>query len=109
MYGRLYNPYVYIEQDGGPEVSFNKSEEHPKGDTSRVNVLYGKGAWLGPYSNGAFEIKAHDPGIGVSWARIYEPESSYYHEIPIYADGDCNGVQCEENYPGEKDLPRWRW
>lgn len=97
--GAVWGTYVYVAQEKGPELSFNESE--PTIDGGRANVLYGTKQpggtqqWLGPNS-GAFEVKAHDPGIGVSWAQmrigLWEPKEY------IYKEGKCNGVQCNENY-----------
>jgi DNA-binding beta-propeller fold protein YncE len=98
------NAIVYIYQEKGPEPSFNEAEveiEVEKG-VKRLNALHGTHAiggnepWLGPYSNTAFEVKAHDPGIGVAWARVVL--GSYNLLEPIYEDGKCNGVQCNEEY-----------
>jgi Bacterial Ig-like domain len=94
------NAYVWIAQEKAPEVTFNESE--PIIDSGRPNVLYGNEhftggsePWLGPNS-GAFEVKAHDPGIGVSWAQV--GIGSWRQEFPIYKEGKCIGIQCPSSY-----------
>ncbi len=98
------DPTVYIAQEKGPEATFNENEaeiEVEKG-VKRLNALYkaqserSKDPWLGPYSNTAFQVKAHDPGIGVAWGKV--TIGSFKLEEPIYEDGKCNGVQCNESY-----------
>jgi YD repeat-containing protein len=93
----VQNTKVYIAQEKGPEASLNTTEEHPQNDPSRVNVAYTHG-WLSP-SSGAFEYIIHDPGIGVSEAGIQEMGGGNIHlKVPIYEEGKCNGVQCNETY-----------
>ncbi len=93
------NTYVYIAQEKGPEVGFNEtaSEIEVEKGVKRLNALYGGGAWLGPYADTAFEVKAHDPGVGIAWARVGLGSGFNLYE-PIYEDGKCNGVQCKEEY-----------
>jgi len=94
---------VIVAQENGPVVTFNEEPEiEVEKGVKRLNALYGehraggKEPWLGPYSNAAFEVKAHDPGIGVSSASV--KIGSWTLEEPIAADGKCNGIQCNENY-----------
>jgi hypothetical protein len=61
---QIYASRVQIKQEKGAEVTFDKTD--PTVDGGRPNVLYGNGGWLGPRSNGAFEVHAKDPGLGVS-------------------------------------------
>jgi DNA-binding beta-propeller fold protein YncE len=91
--GTILDPKVYIAQESAPEATFNESAATI--DSGRTNALYGSGAWLGP-STGAFEVKAHDPGIGVSWAQVVV--GSFRQKEPIYEEGKCLGVQCKEEY-----------
>jgi hypothetical protein len=93
------NTYVYIAQEKGPELSFNEtaSEIEVEKGVKRLNALYGGGAWIGPYTDTAFEVKAHDPGVGIAWARVGLGSEFNLYE-PIYEDGKCNGVQCKEEY-----------
>jgi YD repeat-containing protein len=98
--GTLWNTHVYVAQEKAPEPTFNETEATIDG--GRANVLYGTyhgtgepQAWLSPTS-GAFELKAHDPGIGVSWAQAVI--GSWRQIEPIYAEGKCKGIQCNENY-----------
>jgi DNA-binding beta-propeller fold protein YncE len=104
LIGDFWDPRVYIAQEKPPEVTFNESasELEVEPGVRRLNAMYGshgtggKEPWLGPYSNTAFEVKAHDPGIGISWAEVYA--GGFRQEAPIYEDGECKGVQCKENY-----------
>jgi DNA-binding beta-propeller fold protein YncE len=100
------NTIVYIYQENGPETSpssacpgcgFNttSSELDEAQGKKRVNVLYGPGAWLGPYS-GALEVTSHDPGIGIS--REFVQGEGFRIEAPISEAGKCNGDQCNETY-----------
>src|SRR4029077_20118540 len=102
----LWNTHVYITQEKAPEATFNESEVTID-EGLRANALYnaqyygehsgtGSDPWLGPYSATAFEVKAHDPGIGVSWAQIVV--GSWHQVEPIYGEGKCKGVQCNESY-----------
>jgi YD repeat-containing protein len=87
---------VYISQEKGPEVSFNKSS--PTIDSGRVNVLYGSGAWLSP-TQGAFEVKAEDPGIGVSRVNVSTHTGGTWNvPVPIYEEDKCEGVQCSKKF-----------
>lgn len=106
------NTYVYITQENGPEPSFNEEEREIEVEpgVKRLNTLYkaqyygehgerSKDPWLSPYSNTAFEVKAHDPGLGVAWAEAsFGGFGGFKLQEPIYEDGKCNGVQCKENY-----------
>jgi DNA-binding beta-propeller fold protein YncE len=78
-----------------PQCGFNTTEAYPKEDPSRENVLYGSGKWLSP-TQGALEVTSHDPGIGISLERV--EGSGWDVEAPIYKEGRCKGVQCEETY-----------
>jgi tripartite motif-containing protein 71 len=95
----LWNTHVYIAQEKAPAITFNEETTLPNG---RANAMHGchctggSEPWLGPYSNTGFEAKAHDPGIGVSWAQLVV--GAYKKIVPIFGAGRCKGVQCEENY-----------
>ncbi len=82
---------VELEQEKGPEVSFDTTS--PTVDGGRANILYGSGGWLGPNSNSAFEIHAKDPGTGISFIGM--SSGAWSKLFPFYEDGDCLGVQCE--------------
>jgi DNA-binding beta-propeller fold protein YncE len=101
--------FVYISQEQGPEASFNEeqSELEVEPGVKRLNVLYkaqyftehaeaSRDPWLGPYSNTAVELKAHDPGVGIAWGLV--SFGGFLLEEPIYESGKCNGVQCNESY-----------
>jgi YD repeat-containing protein len=93
----LYNgTWVSILQEKGPEASFNTSEATI--DEGRQNVLYGSGGWLGAH-NGAVEVTAKDPGLGVSDVKIKDLTAGAHGEHwtfndPIYEDKQCYGVWC---------------
>jgi DNA-binding beta-propeller fold protein YncE len=97
------NAYVSIKQEKGPELEFNKSSATILNAATGEyvpNVLYeGHETWLGPH-HGAFEVRAKDPGVGLSLYRVltsgFEDEKYYYAE-----GGWCYGIQCPEyNYQG---------
>jgi DNA-binding beta-propeller fold protein YncE len=94
--GTLAGARVYIAQETAPEVTFNYSSPTIEG---RTNVFYhgesGATSWLSP-TQGAFEVKAHDAGVGIAWAQVVV--ESMRLEEPIYQEGKCNGVQCKDNY-----------
>ncbi len=98
----LWNTHVYVAQEKAPEVTYNESE--PTLSDGRANATYGchctggSEPWLGPYSNTAFEVKAHDPGIGISWWKLSIGESEFRQEESIFSAGRCKGIQCNENY-----------
>lgn len=97
----LYNgTWVSIFQEKGPEVSFETFEATLA--SGRQNVLYGSGGWLGEH-NGAIEITAKDPGLGVSDLKIKDLTAGAHGEHwefndPVYADGLCTGVWCNEEF-----------
>ena len=96
----LWNTHVYVAQEKGPTPTFNETDATLS--SGRANALDGchctggKEPWLGPYSNSAFEVKAHDPGIGISWAKV--EVGSYKLEMPFWEEGLCAGIQCKEDY-----------
>ncbi|HEY5342469.1 MAG TPA: hypothetical protein VIJ66_02300, partial [Solirubrobacteraceae bacterium] len=94
------NAYVDISQEKGPELEFNKASStvYNKSTGEYVpNVLYsGHETWLGPHS-GAFEVRAKDPGVGLSLYRVLT--SGWGDEKYYYDDEECYGIQCPEyNY-----------
>jgi len=91
--------YVFIAQTKAPEVSFNEEPEiEVEKGVKRLNAAYSPGNyWFGPHTNTAIEVKAHDPGVGIAWGRV-GLGSGYNLYEPIYEDGKCNGVECNENY-----------
>ncbi len=101
----IWDARVYIAQEQGPEASpttacpkcgFNTSSPTISEAGGRPNVLYGSGSWLGPNS-GAYEVTAHDPGIGVSFAAISGGGMSEERFIRN-EEGDCKGIQCYQTY-----------
>ncbi len=107
-HANIYEASVVIAQPKGPENPFvNTAEEKLASDAGRPNVMYGSGGWLSQYS-GAYEVKAKDPGIGVSklevrvpgdWNKKYE----YYHEHL------CESFQCRpevsQDFTYNSELP----
>jgi YD repeat-containing protein len=98
----LTNASVIIKQEVSPEVKFNTTSATIYNSETKEylsNVLYGSGSWLGPHS-GAYEVKAKDPGIGLSLyavtggGTILDDRDFYFGWPP-----GCHGVQCpaEEN------------
>ena len=85
--------FVDLEQEKGPELSFDKTD--PTVDGGLTNILY-SGGWLGPHSKSAFEIHAKDPGLGISYFGI--AGGSWGEKFPIYEDGECEGVQCDPEF-----------
>ncbi|HXB63485.1 MAG TPA: 6-bladed beta-propeller [Solirubrobacteraceae bacterium] len=90
----LTNGYVDISQEKGPELEFNTTSSTIYNSQTKEyvpNVLYGSGGWLGPH-HGAFEVRAKDPGIGLSLYRVGTygwSDNKYY-----YDDEECEGIQC---------------
>jgi hypothetical protein len=54
-------------------------------------VLHGAGSWLGPH-NGAFEVKFHDPGVGISMLEMASESWLVRHKF--LEEGKCSGVFC---------------
>ncbi len=78
-----------------------ENELKEKVKVSRTNALYGSGAWLSKLSGpagGALELKAADPGIGVSATKLeYESSPGVWtplEEHNYLAQNGCQGVQC---------------
>lgn len=96
----LTSGYVYIKQEQGPELEFTKQYEYLYNEQTKEyvpNVLYeGHEKWLGPHQ-GAFAVRAKDPGIGLSLYRVATygwGDYKYY-----YDEEDCKGIQCPQtNY-----------
>ena len=92
---QIYSMKVDVVQEKGPEVSFNTSSSTI--DEGRQNVLYGSGGWLNE-SNGAFEIIAKDPGLGVSDVKVRDVTTGWEDKIPILEEDKCAGVWCNPTY-----------
>jgi hypothetical protein len=97
----LQNAYVYIEQENAPTVTFDETDATLS--NGRTNALFGgkytgsTAPWLGPYSNTAFEFKAHDPGIGVSWGQIVV--GGFRQLEPLFGEGKCRGSSASRTTP----------
>jgi hypothetical protein len=97
--------YVAQEESDHPETSptaackecgFNTTNSTISEAGGRSNVLYGSGSWLSAYQ-GAFEVTAHDPGIGVSFAAVSGAGMSVQKFIRN-KEGKCAGIQCYPTY-----------
>jgi DNA-binding beta-propeller fold protein YncE len=91
------NASVQISQTNGPTLEFNSTSATIYNSLTGEyvpNVLYGSGGWLGPHY-GAFEVRAKDPGLGLSLFRVLA--SGWGEEKYYYAEGDCVGIQCPES------------
>jgi YD repeat-containing protein len=93
------NAWVGINQEKGPEVSFNTSSSNI---SDFQNALYSSEGWLGEY-NGAVEIIAKDPGLGVSDVKVKDltagPHGEHWEfNDPVYAEHLCTGVWCAETF-----------
>jgi DNA-binding beta-propeller fold protein YncE len=103
----IYQAQVYVAQEESkhpeaestsacPQCGFNKSSATITGAGDRTNVLYGSGSWLSPYQ-GAYEVTAHDAGVGIDYASI--TGAGLFVEQPIRdEEGRCLGIQCPETY-----------
>ena len=106
----LTGAYVAIKQEKGPELEFNKSSATilNKATGEYVpNVLYsGHESWLGPH-HGAFEVRAKDPGVGLSEYLV--SSGSWVDQKLYYGFGECYGIQCPEYnyqpYPYQTGMP----
>jgi DNA-binding beta-propeller fold protein YncE len=77
-----------------PQCGFNTTSPTIAG---RTNVLYGSGSWLSP-SQGAYEVTAHDPGIGISYVALTGEGDGYHPRWIRNEEGKCLGIQCAETY-----------
>jgi RHS repeat-associated protein len=90
---------VYIAQEVSPEMSVSTASEV----AGKPNVLFGSGSWLGPHSGSGFEVKGHDPGIGLSHYSIetYDTGGEWSESRNLKEENGgsrCAGVQCEPNF-----------
>lgn len=99
FWGELNAAKVSIRQEKGPEVGFNTSESNLAEDEGRQNVMYGSGGWLGEH-NGGFELKAKDPGLGVSEVRVRDLTAGSTLNLtkPLLEEKLCSGVWCNPEY-----------
>lgn len=85
-----------------PTVEVEVEKEGKKEKVKRTNALLnGAHTWLSKLagaSGGAIELKANDPGIGVSATELeYESSSSVWTPLEQHnylAENGCQGVQC---------------
>jgi RHS repeat-associated protein len=87
---------VSIAQEFSPKVYVDKEYEYVIGGLG--NVLDGSTRWLGPHSKTGFELKPHDPGIGVSRFVV---ENTGHNWVETYApleNKGCGGVVCPQRY-----------
>ncbi|HXB63700.1 MAG TPA: 6-bladed beta-propeller [Solirubrobacteraceae bacterium] len=92
----VWDARAWVAQEKSPEASYNTTSPTITEAANRANVLYGSGSWLSP-SQGAYEIKTHDPGIGVSLAAVSGAGLSDEKFIRN-EEGACQGIQCSETY-----------
>ncbi|MGA9875624.1 MAG: hypothetical protein WBQ21_07435 [Solirubrobacteraceae bacterium] len=104
----IWDARVYVAQEESehpetestsacPECGFNKSSATIVTSAgSRTNALYGSGSWLSPYQ-GAYEVTARDPGVGVSFAAVSGAGMSAERFIRD-DEGKCAGIQCVQEY-----------
>ncbi len=99
FWGELFSASVGVRQEKGPEASYNTYEPNLASDYGRQNVLYGSNGWLGEHS-GAFEVRTHDPGLGVSNVTVRDMTGGapWKVTVPILTEGKCSGVWCNPNY-----------
>ncbi len=83
-----------------PQCGFNTTSPTIAEAGGRTNVLYGSGGWLGPNS-GAYEVTAHDPGIGVSYVSLSGGGITQDRFIRNEED-KCLGIQCSQTYTGQE-------
>jgi YD repeat-containing protein len=93
---------VSVAQEGEPEYSFNTtSPELYNGIKNVPNVFYeheGKSnGWLGP-NRGAFQIKFHDPGVGISMLEMQDLSDSWLVRDKFLEEGKCSGVFCAQTH-----------
>ncbi len=108
----LYKGEVYLSEPAGTHSTTKYNTSTPEWEIEVENSkkekvkqkrknAYGSGSWLSEY-DGALEFIAEDPGIGVSATRLeYESAPGKWEQIfetPIYAHGDCTGVQCNPKH-----------
>jgi RHS repeat-associated protein len=90
---------VYIAQEVSPEMSVSTASEV----AGKANVLFGSGSWLGPHSGSGFEVKGHDPGIGLSHYTVetYDTGGEWSESRNLQEENGgarCAGVQCEPSF-----------
>jgi RHS repeat-associated protein len=85
---------IAIWQPEGPHISVNEAWELPNGEH---NALFGVGGWIGPHSNSAFEVKASDPGIGVSHYNVETTAHNWVETHNYLGTSECGGVECPRN------------
>jgi YD repeat-containing protein len=86
-----------VHQEAAPTASFNTSEAYLAEASGRQNVLYGSGGWLSE-KNGALEVLASDPGLGVSMAKVRSVSGSWEHVETLIGRNLCSGVWCKSEY-----------
>jgi streptogramin lyase len=110
----LYKGEVYLSEPAGThattkynsstrEFSQSEVEKATEGKVKepRANALYGSSNWLSEY-DGALELIAEDPGIGVSATRLeYESSPGVWEQVVEHnylTEGNCTGVQCNPKH-----------
>ncbi|HEX4466960.1 MAG TPA: SMP-30/gluconolactonase/LRE family protein [Solirubrobacteraceae bacterium] len=114
--GTVDNASVYYSQPSTlhSTVTLNKAanisyESSEKKLEVQPNLLYGGGRWLGPRSEGVFEFKSADTGLGVAETNVErkEPNGTWHtfdwHEYFAHSEG-CIGLLCSAN---QQDVIGW--
>jgi tripartite motif-containing protein 71 len=103
FHDRMSSASVRIEQEVKPTITYDTTDEHfVIGGHEYVNILAGKGAWLGPNS-GALGFTIQEKGIGVSHFSFsqYVTGEGLFYEQNLIPEGKCFGVQCPQSIKQE--------
>lgn len=86
---------LYMAEENGTEAFFNTTGPTIPSAGGRHNLLYGDAStWMTPNA-GAFEIQAHNPGMGLAYVAVEELEGGSFKAVDDnHANGDCHGEQC---------------
>jgi RHS repeat-associated protein len=83
------NPEVTIEQEAGPQVLANTTEEVVNGEQ---NALYGNRWASATTGKWGIETNASDPGLGIQSTTATSPNAANWRG---FTEGVCSGVQCQ--------------
>jgi RHS repeat-associated protein len=87
-FSQFLDPEVTIEQEAGPHVSMNTTQEVVNGEK---NALYGNRWASVTTGKWGFEANASDPGLGVESGTSSSPNKANWGWT---VEEQCNGVQC---------------
>ncbi len=95
FHDKMSSAAVRIRQEVNPTITYDKTDEHLVVEGHEyLNVLAGKGAWLGPNS-GAVGFTIEEKGIGVSHFTVGEFGEPFY-EQNLISEHKCQGIQCPQ-------------